>query len=128
MLEMMTEQRSYKWSENGRRLKQAREATGLSQEKAGSQVGVSGHMVWFWEAGRSMPRADRLSSLATLYGVSVDWLLGQEKDGLTTEVNAIWEEAQQALTRAAGNLSEEDGAMIRDIIRTLLIRRRSKGE
>ena len=75
-----------------------------------------------------MPRADRLSSLATLYGVSVDWLLGQEKDGLTTEVNAIWEEAQQALTRAAGNLSEEDGAMIRDIIRTLLIRRRSKGE
>ena len=40
-------------------------------------------MVSLWERGRSMPRADRLQTLARVYNVTVDWLLGQERRAST---------------------------------------------
>ncbi len=62
----------------GARLREAREAAGLSQPELARRVGTSQSQIWSWEAEAKMPRLDSLALLATELGVSTDWLLGLE--------------------------------------------------
>ena len=122
---IMERNRAYQWQDVGVRLKRAREVMGLSQEQVAENIGVTGHMVWFWEAGRSIPRADRLIRLATLYGVTVDSVLGQE--ARSTDQDALFEEADLALRSASDQLTPEDVRAIRDFIRFVQTQRRQQG-
>lgn len=59
----------------GERLKNAREASGLSRDAMANRVGVKLDTVEKWESGKVEPRANRLQTLASLLSVPLLWLL-----------------------------------------------------
>ena len=59
----------------GERLKNAREASGMSREAMANRIGVKPATVEKWETGRMDPRANRLQTLASLLNVPLMWLL-----------------------------------------------------
>jgi len=65
----------------GDRLAGAREAAGHSQATLAKQIGVKTVTIQAWENDLKEPRANRLSMLSGLLGVSLVWLLTGEGDG-----------------------------------------------
>src|SRR5690606_25560547 len=61
----------------GRRLRAAREAAGLSQAFVADKLGITRQAVSQWESAETSPNPDTLATLADLYDVSVDDLLGR---------------------------------------------------
>ncbi len=62
----------------GKRLRELRTASGLSQEAVAARLGVSAQSVSKWENGRSLPDVTFIVPLAELLHVSADELLGKE--------------------------------------------------
>ena len=65
--------------EFGLRLKEAREAAGLTGYRLAKMMDVQAASVHHWEHGRSYPRIDKLILISELLKVSIDWLLLGEK-------------------------------------------------
>ena len=64
----------------GERLKNAREASGMSQKTIANRIGVKPATVEKWENGKMDPRANRLQMLASLLNVPLLWLIaGSQK-------------------------------------------------
>lgn len=63
----------------GQRLQIARARAGMGQQEVAEAIGAydAGH-ISRWENGTYTPRMHYLTALADLYGVSVEWLCGQE--------------------------------------------------
>lgn len=73
----------------GDRVTGAREAAGMSQTELAKRLGVKVKTIRTWENDQSEPRANKLSMLAGLLGVSMMWLLSGQGDGLESpEENA----------------------------------------
>lgn len=70
----------------GHRLRAARKAAGLTQRALGDACKVRELAVVQWEAGRAVPRSDRVVLAAIACGVSTDWLLSGEGVGPAAEV------------------------------------------
>lgn len=66
----------------GDRLAAAREAADLSQKNLAERVGVKLSTLRSWEDDLSEPRANRLSMLAGILGVSLSWMLNGEGEGV----------------------------------------------
>jgi transcriptional regulator with XRE-family HTH domain len=66
----------------GDRLAAAREAAGMSQNDLARRLGVKTATLRGWEEDQSEPRANRLSMLSGLLGVSLPWLLTGEGEGV----------------------------------------------
>ena len=66
----------------GDRLAAARDAAGLSQKDLAKRLGVKASTLRNWEDDLAEPRANRLSMLSGLLGVSLSWLLSGEGDGI----------------------------------------------
>lgn len=64
----------------GERLKMAREKKCVSQQKIADLFGIDRISVSNWERGKNPPTADKLAKLSEFLDISVDWLLGTEKD------------------------------------------------
>ena len=65
----------------GARLRQAREAAGMTLEAVGKAVGVTPQAVYRWEHDSAMPSSDRLSALSKTLDTSVTFLLtGTDQD------------------------------------------------
>ncbi len=62
----------------GKRIKELRKAAGYSQEELAEKLCVSRQAVTKWETDAGLPDIMNLQALSTLFGVSVDTLLGQE--------------------------------------------------
>lgn len=58
------------------RLKQLREARGISQATVSKELGVSRYTVYSYEKGKTEPTLDGLAILASYFDVTVDYLLG----------------------------------------------------
>ena len=83
----------------------------MTQKDVANAVGVSQPLVQVWESGQSAPATVHLRSLAVLYGVTTDWLLGNDTQD---EFRAAWPEGWSVLRRAVDELSpEKRRAMIR---------------
>lgn len=101
----------------GDRLAAAREHAGLSQQELAEQLGVKTGTIISWEDDRKEPRANRLSMLSGLLGVSLTWLMtggGEGPDGpadladLPAEVTAILTQIRATraeITRASDRLA-----------------------
>ena len=100
----MQNSNAFKWKSTGRRLSEARHRKGLTQQKVAEHVGVRPQMVWYWEAGRSRPNPDRLVALASLFGCSISWLLGQEERWIREERIAEHRGAYDTAARLAGEV------------------------
>lgn len=66
----------------GERIKIAREAAGMTQEQLGKMLGVAGVSVMRYEKNTRQPRMERLREIADVLGVTVGYLLGNEKIGV----------------------------------------------
>ena len=66
----------------GDRLAAAREVARLSQKELALRVGIKTSTLRNWEEDLSEPRANRLSILSGILGVSLRWLLTAEGEGL----------------------------------------------
>lgn len=58
------------------RILEARKASGLSQKYVAMTLGVAGPSVSNWESGKTKPTPENFISLAQLFGVTVDYLMG----------------------------------------------------
>ena len=117
----MPEDRGYRWRDIGARIREARTKVGLTQERVGKLVGVKGHTVWCWEAGRMKPNHEHLVELAFHCETSIDRLLG--RDIVESE---LLEETEASFRDAVTGLPMEDVEAIRDFIRFVRERRRRK--
>jgi len=66
----------------GDRLAAAREGARLNQKDLAQRVGIKTSTLRNWEEDLSEPRANRLSTLAGILGVSLSWLLTGEGEGV----------------------------------------------
>jgi len=66
----------------GDRLAAARDGAGLTQSDLAKRLGVKKATLDDWENDLKEPRANRLSMLSGLLGVSLSWLLTGEGDGV----------------------------------------------
>ncbi len=66
----------------GDRVAGAREQAGMSQADLAKRLGVKLKTMKAWEDDLSEPRANRLSILSGILGVSLRWLLTAEGEGL----------------------------------------------
>ena len=64
----------------GQRLKNARDAMGLSREQMAERIGVKRATIEKWESGKVEPRANRLQTLASMLNVPLLWLLGGSQE------------------------------------------------
>lgn len=62
------------------RFKECRIAAGLTQKEVASALQISVQAVSYWESGSRKPSHDNCLSLASLYNVSIDYLLGRDED------------------------------------------------
>lgn len=81
----------------GDRLAAAREVAGLTQKELAQRVGIKTGTLRNWEEDLSEPRANRLSILSGILGVSLRWLLTADGEGLL----APEEDAPQASNATA---------------------------
>lgn len=57
------------------RLQTARKQLKLTQSEVAEKLNVSFQAVSLWERGETTPEVDKLTEIADLYGVTIDWLL-----------------------------------------------------
>lgn len=90
------------------RLKQLRQERKLTQVKVAESLGITQQSYARWENGKVTPTSEKLSQIAKFYGVTTDYLLGEQTDesdlsnvelffrmtseGLTDEEKAIFRE------------------------------------
>lgn len=61
------------------RFKECRIQANMSQKEVAGALKVSVQAVSYWENGNRMPSHENCSALASLYNVSIDYLLGREE-------------------------------------------------
>lgn len=62
------------------RIKEARKAKGLTQVEVAKMIGISQNGYSNWETGRNRIDMNSLMKLAAIFGVTVDYLLGEGKE------------------------------------------------
>ena len=67
-------------------LRAARKAAGLTQTEVATQIGISQHGYSYWENSKNKIDNASLLKLAELFGVSVDYLLGNDSVRVTSNV------------------------------------------
>lgn len=91
----------------GGRISRARDALNLTTSQLARRLGVKSETVAAWESDRSEPRANRLTMLAGVMGVSPTWLLNGVGDA--PQVNQVHSELhllQMQIAKLKENQSE----------------------
>lgn len=69
----------------GEKIYMLRTENGLSQESFGDSLGVSRQSVSKWETGQSVPELEKIVAISNLFGVTTDYLLRDEIEGISWE-------------------------------------------
>ena len=64
----------------GERLEKARVAKGMSQNELAKELGITQAAYWYFENNEKSPSLPVAKRLATILGVSLDYLAGLEKE------------------------------------------------
>lgn len=71
------------------RLAAARKEKGITQSSVAEKLNVSFQAVSLWERGETTPDIDKLADIASLYQISLDWLLtGKKEENLFMDFQA----------------------------------------
>jgi transcriptional regulator with XRE-family HTH domain len=79
------------------RIKHLRLQQQMSQQQLAAKLQVAQNTVCNWENGKRSPDAEALVRLAQLFGVSVEYLLGQDEAAVLTDKEAQLLEAFRRL-------------------------------
>lgn len=92
------------------RIKQLRMEAGILQADLAQQLKVRQNTVSTWETGRSEPDLDALRELSRIFGVSIDYILGNTdiKNPLTSEDMSGLTEKQIKILEMMSELPEQD--------------------
>lgn len=92
------------------RIKQLRMEAGILQADLAQQLKVRQNTVSTWETGRSEPDLDALRELSRIFGVSIDYILGNTdiKNPLTSEDMNGLTEKQIKILEMMSELPEQD--------------------
>lgn len=80
-------------------IKEARQKVGLNQKQLAEALGVAANTLNGYESGAHDPKSDLLCRIADICGVTVDYLLGLEKENrpvLSDEAKMIAEQFDKA--------------------------------
>lgn len=97
------------------RLKEMREAKGISQAELAEKIGVGISTVGMWESTSRTPGAKTLQRLIAYFGCSIDYLLGRTDDfgaAVPTEQNLTYDEKEVLELYAALSPSRKEDLMI----------------
>ena len=90
----------------GKRIKQARELAGLTQERLAEIIKVSRTAVVRWESGETDPTIEHLIEMTKVLKVSADFLLGTND---TNQVMYTLTEMASTLNRLISVINGKDG-------------------
>jgi transcriptional regulator with XRE-family HTH domain len=89
----------------GRRLKHAREKSGLTQSRVAALLGIPREVVSYFESGAREPGMDDVMRLADVYGIDPRYLLPESED--TCEIEPVGDSSISLAFRAR-KIAEED--------------------
>ena len=89
-----------------KRIKEQRKELGLTQKQLSQQLGIANSTLSTWERGDAAPDYSNLNKLASIFGVSVDYLVGSRNDPLQSRREIVTQE------KAAYALLLEDNPVI----------------
>lgn len=99
----------------GQRIKRARAALGISQDKLAKRVGVSTMTVSRWETDTMSPEGDNLPALAAELGVTPGWVLFGEEDGAPPPIADEAHPEVEAFIADHGKLAEDEADYLRGV-------------
>jgi len=100
---------------SGQRLKEIREAQGMSQASVAKHLGISRSSYFNWENGKTKPNQKNLSVLAELFGVAETYFLSEhEIVEVYLELNE--ENRQEALRLTKALLEEQEAEKQKEVI------------
>lgn len=104
------------------RIRELRLRSGQSLQKVADAIGVSKTHIWELEKGRSQnPSVELLAKLADHFKVTITSLVGEDLEAAGAD------EQLMRMFRQAGELEEQDRAVLDDMIRSMLKRRKARG-
>ncbi|AOZ95327.1 helix-turn-helix domain-containing protein [Butyrivibrio hungatei] len=86
------------------RIKQLRQDRGITMEKLAQELNVTKSRVNMWENGGAIPRSQTLIDLANYFGVSTDYLVGNDCEKKSDPSS----DKLHTLQRNLGKLNEKD--------------------
>lgn len=103
------------------RLNQLRLRKGQSLQDVADAIGVSKTHIWELEKARSEnPSLEMLTKLADHFGVTIRHLVGEE-------IESSGDEELEKMFRQVGALGSNDRAILDDMVKGMLKRRRARG-
>ena len=110
-----------------KRLKTLREHAKIIQSELARALDVTQGTVGNWETGTRIPDSDTLKDVANYFGVSIDYLLGNDN---REEANAQFDDPKiRLLARHLAEIQDEDRKrLIENIEGTIKIYQKARGE
>jgi transcriptional regulator with XRE-family HTH domain len=71
------------------KIKNIREKKGLSQERFGNKIGISGKSISAYENGRCTPPVRVLENICRIYNTPVFYIANREKENITEIISEI---------------------------------------
>lgn len=114
-------------SEIGAKIRELRRSAKLTQEQLANKIGVEKSSIGKYETTNVVPSIDVLKKIASTFGVTVDALIGNEKEEqyyINDEVQQIAQEIHddpnlRILFSASRKLSAEDVKFVVDMVERL---------
>lgn len=105
------------------RIKECRINSKLSQKFVAVTLGVAAPSVSNWESGKTQPTPENLRRLASLFGVTVDYLLGDEPmpaEEIKKQPTAQGDELDERVRNLISRLNEQNTEKMIDYAELLL--------
>lgn len=107
---------------------------GVSCKKAAEEIGLSNSIATKWKKTGATPGGETLQKIADYFGVSTDYLLGKETEKAPTAAGErsgshdVLDDVDIAFYGDYKELTEDDKATVRDMVRIMRERRSKKQE
>ena len=101
---------------------------GVTPYQVSKATGVAQSSLSDWKNGRSKPNYEKMLAIADYFGVSVDYLLGNEpKEKTPAEADVTFDDFTYAMYGEAKELTDEDKNMLLEMAR-MLKKRQQEGK
>lgn len=94
------------------KLKIARTACGFTQQQIADILGIDRSSYAYYETGKTTPSAENLRRLAALFGVDIEWFLGDIVPGLLSEPEDVFSVNRAIRASKMSELSDEERELV----------------